>query len=124
VGRFGGVALATGLDRLPVAAGAPDRWDTGRIEHAAHTAAVRAPLIRTAAFMLPASSLWALIVVGPGCSELGAGFGLLIGSLGVGAIIGGLALSWLRERIAWRRRLATATVLRLDLALSSMLSDL
>jgi quinol monooxygenase YgiN len=97
------------------------------LSYAAHTAAVRAPLIRTAAFMLPASSLWALIpVVGQGrLGTSAAGFGLLIGSLGVGAIIGGLALSWLRERIALEAQIATATACyALTLALSSMLSDL
>jgi MFS family permease len=44
----------------------PERLISGirvGLNYAAHTVAVRAPLIRTAAFMLPASSLWALIPV-------------------------------------------------------------
>ncbi len=96
------------------------------LNYAAHASSVRAPLIRTAAFMLPASSLWALIPV-VGQSRLGtsaAGFGFLIGSLGVGAICGGLALHWLRERVALEVQVGTATVAyALTLALSAVLSD-
>jgi MFS family permease len=96
------------------------------LNYAAHAAAVRAPLIRTAAFMLPASSLWALIpVVGQGrLGTSAAGFGFLIGSLGVGAILGGLALHWLRERVALETQIGTATVgYALTLALTAVLSD-
>jgi MFS family permease len=97
------------------------------LNYAAHTSAVRTPLIRTAAFMLPASSLWALIPV-VGQARLGtsaAGFGFLIGSLGVGAILGGLALHWLRERVAIETQVATATVCyALTLALAAVLSDI
>jgi MFS family permease len=96
------------------------------LNYAAHTSAVRAPLIRTAAFMLPASSLWALIPV-VGQARLGtsaAGFGFLIGSLGVGAILGGLTLHWLRERVAIETQIATSTVFyALTLALAAVLSD-
>jgi MFS family permease/quinol monooxygenase YgiN len=95
------------------------------LNYAAHTAAVRAPLIRTAAFMLPASSLWALLPV-VGHQRLGTpvGFGLLIGSLGVGAILGGLALHWLRERVALEVQIGTATVAyAFTLALAAVLSD-
>ncbi len=95
------------------------------LNYAAHTAAVRAPLIRTAAFMLPASSLWALIPV-VGQARLGvsaAGFGLLVGSLGLGAIVGGLALPWLRERVALETQIATATAsYALTLALAAKLA--
>jgi MFS family permease len=97
------------------------------LNYAAHTVAVRAPLIRTAAFMLPASSLWALIpVVGKkGLETSAAGFGFLIGSLGVGAILGGLALHWLRERVALERQIRTATVCyALTLALAAILPDI
>ena len=97
------------------------------LNYAAHATAVRAPLIRTAAFMLPASSLWALIPV-VGQARLGtsaAGFGFLIGSLGLGAIIGGLALHWLRERVALETQVRTATVAYgLTLALAAFLPDL
>jgi quinol monooxygenase YgiN len=96
------------------------------LNYAAHTAAVRAPVIRTAAFMLPASSLWALLPV-VGQARLGtsaAGFGLLIGSLGVGAILGGLALHWLRERVALEAQIGTAAAAyAFTLALSAVLSD-
>jgi hypothetical protein len=53
-----------------------------------------------------------------------AGFGLLIGSLGVGAILGGLALHWLRERVALETQIGTATVAyAFTLALAAVLSD-
>jgi MFS family permease len=96
------------------------------LNYAAHTIAVRAPLMRTAAFMLPASSLWALIpVVGQGrLGASAAGFGLLIGSLGVGAIVGGLALHQLRQRLAIETLMTTATLCyALTLALTALLSD-
>jgi len=108
----------------------PERLISGMrvgLSYAAHTVAVRAPLIRTAAFMLPASALWALIpVVGQGrLGTSAAGFGFLVGSLGVGAIIGGLALPWLRERIALEAQVATASACyALTLALSALLTDL
>ena len=96
------------------------------LNYAAHTTAVRAPLIRTAAFMLPASSLWALLPV-VGQSRLGtsaAGFGFLIGSLGVGAIVGGLTLHWLRERVALETQIRTASAAyALTLALAAVLAD-
>jgi MFS family permease len=96
------------------------------VNYAVHTAAVRAPLIRTAAFMLPASSLWALLpVVGQGrLGTSAAGFGFLIGSLGVGAILGGLALHWLRERVTLEAQVGTATACyALTLALAALLTD-
>jgi MFS family permease/quinol monooxygenase YgiN len=96
------------------------------LNYAVHTGAVRAPLIRSAAFMLPASSLWALIPV-VGQARLGtsaAGFGFLIGSLGVGAILGGLLLPWLRARVALETQIATATAgYALTLALTALLPN-
>jgi MFS family permease/quinol monooxygenase YgiN len=108
----------------------PERLISGirvGLNYAAHTVAVRAPLVRTAAFMLPASSLWALIpVVGQGrLGTSAAGFGLLIGSLGVGAILGGLSLPWLRMKASLDATIATATLCyALVLALSAALTDI
>ena len=97
------------------------------LNYAAHTSAVRAPLIRTASFMLPASSLWALLPV-VGQARLGtsaAGFGLLIGSLGLGAIVGGLSMPWMRRRASLDAVIATATVTyALVLAMSAVLPRL
>ncbi len=89
--------------RSPVSPLPPERLVSGMrvgLHYAAHTPAVRAPLIRTTTFMLPASALWALLAV-VGQSRLGttaAGFGLLIGSLGLGAIGAGVSLPFLRRR--------------------------
>jgi len=94
----------------------PERLVSGMrtgLRYAFHSGAVSAPLIRTAAFMLPASGLWALLPV-IGQSQLGvsaAGYGLLIGSLGVGAIMAGLAMPWVRRRLPLGRTVVVTTVL-------------
>lgn len=112
--------------RLPLP---PERLISGirvGLNYAAHASAIHAPLVRTAAFMLPASSLWALIPV-VGQARLGtsaAGFGFLIGSLGLGAIAGGLSLQWLRRRASLDAVIATATATyALVLALSALLQS-
>jgi MFS family permease len=77
--------------------------------------------------MLPASGLWALIpVVGQGrLGTSAAGFGLLIGSLGLGAIIGGLSLPSLRRRGNIEATLATASLCyALVLALTASLRNI
>jgi len=81
----------------------PERLLSGMrtgLQYAANASAVRSPLLRTAAFMFPASALWALLPV-LGQAQLGVsagGFGVLIGSLGLGAIVAGLAMPAVRSR--------------------------
>jgi len=94
----------------------PERLVSGMrtgLQYAAHATAVRSALLRTAAFMLPASALWALLPV-LGQSRLGvsaAGYGLLIGSLGTGAIVAGLAMPWVRARIPIEITVVVTTVI-------------
>lgn len=101
----------------------PERLVSGMrtgLRYALHSAAVRAPLIRTAAFMLPASALWALLPV-VAQTQLGvsaAGYGVLIGSLGIGAILAGLAMPWVRQRVPLERTVAATSILY---ALASLL---
>src|SRR5438132_1101264 len=53
-----------------------------------------------------------------------AGFGFLSGGLGVGALLGGLALHWLRERVVLETQIRAASVgYALTLALAAVLSD-
>jgi MFS family permease len=73
---------------------------------------LRAVLVRTALFILPASALWALLpVVARGRLEMDAtGFGLLLGALGVGSIAGAALLPRLRRAFPIDRRVMVGTV--------------
>ena len=68
-------------------------------EYAQHSAAVRSVLIRTGAFSLGASGLWALIplIARPYGS---IGFGIMVGFFGLGALLGAALLP------AWRRAMS------------------
>jgi MFS family permease len=67
-----------------------------------HSPPLRAVLVRTGVFILAASALWALLpVVASKQLGLGAtGYGVLLGSIGVGAIGGASILPRLRERLS------------------------
>ena len=74
--------------------------------------AVRAVLIRCATFIVGASALWALLPV-LARRELGlgaVGYGLLLGSLGAGAIVGGAVLGPLRHRFSTDRIIGVSTI--------------
>jgi MFS family permease len=66
-----------------------------------HSPVVRRILLRAALFLFPASSLWGLLPLvasrrlglGPG------GYGLLLGALGIGAVVGALVLSRARAKL-------------------------
>jgi len=74
---------------------------------------LRAVLVRTALFILPASALWALLpVVARGRLAMGAtGFGLLLGALGIGSVTGAVLLPRLRRAVPIDRRVMAATCL-------------
>jgi MFS family permease len=73
---------------------------------------VRTVLLRCAAFSVSASALWALLPVAAlgrlGLSE--SGFGLLMGCVGAGAILGASMLQRLRRRFAFDRMIALASL--------------
>ena len=72
------------------------------MRYARHSPQLRATMVRTAAFVLPASALWALLPV-VATRELGLsalGYGVLLGSLGFGAVGGATILPRLRERLS------------------------
>ena len=71
---------------------------------------VRRILLRTALFIAPASALWGLLPV-IAKDQLGlssSGYGLLLGALGVGAVLGAFLLSRLRSRFGQNTLLTVA----------------
>lgn len=76
-----------------------------------HSAPFHAVLVRTAAFVLPASALWALLPL-YARHQLGlnaTGYGLVLGCLGAGAISGAFLLPMLRARLTSDRVVVLAT---------------
>ena len=78
-----------------------------------HASALHAVLARSAAFILPAAAVWALLPL-VARHQLGldaAGYGIVLGGLGVGAIAGAFALPRLRAWLGLERLLAVAALL-------------
>ncbi|MEU7764688.1 MFS transporter [Nocardia sp. NPDC049190] len=75
--------------------------------------AIRRVLLRSILFIAPASAVWALLpVIARDRLELSsAGYGLMLGALGVGAVLGAATLSRLRSLLTPTQRLATAAIL-------------
>jgi MFS family permease len=73
---------------------------------------VRRILVRSALFLVPASALWALLpVVANQRLGLGAnGYGLLLGSLGVGAVAGAFMLPRIRAKLSSNAMLLIASL--------------
>src|SRR6266704_3140759 len=75
------------------------------VRYVRHSAPFRAVLARTAAFVMPASALWALLPLfarrGLGLSA--AGYGLLLGCLGAGAIVGAAFFAVVSAAVALAR---------------------
>ncbi|MEF2975684.1 MFS transporter [Subtercola sp. YIM 133946] len=73
---------------------------------------VRRILLRSAVFAFPASALWALLPITAARMGLGsAGYGFLLGSLGVGAVIGIFVLPVARRRFSDNVVLAASALL-------------
>ena len=92
--------------------------------YARHSPAMRIVLIRTLGFFLFSSALWAMLPL-VGRRELGldaAGYGALLGCMGVGAVVGALLLKKLRKKASsnaisiWATCLFAAATLSLALA--------
>jgi len=77
-----------------------------------HSAPFRAVLVRTAAFVVPASALWALLpLLARNALGLSAvGYGSLLGCLGAGAIVGAVGLPRIRARVSSDRLVVGATI--------------
>ncbi|MBQ0751865.1 MAG: MFS transporter [Roseovarius sp.] len=80
------------------------------LRYARHAPELRDTLLRTLAFALPASALWALLPVVarrvPGAGPLD--YGILLGLVGAGSALTGLALPRLRARLTAQQLLAMA----------------
>jgi MFS family permease len=78
-----------------------------------HATELHAVLVRSAVFVLPASAVWALLplVARQSLGLDAAGYGVVLGGLGAGAITGAFALPRLRARVRLERLLAVATLL-------------
>lgn len=76
------------------------------LRYVRHARQLHGHILRTLFFVSCASSLWALLPLVADSDHAG-GYGLLLGSLGAGAVLGGIALNHFRPRISNFRRLAT-----------------
>ncbi|MEV0810825.1 MFS transporter [Micromonospora sp. NPDC050200] len=78
-----------------------------------HSPIVRRLLRRALVFVIPASILWALLplVASRRLGMNSSGYGLLLAALGVGAIVGGLLLPWIRTRMTANQFLLLAGAL-------------
>ncbi|WP_406278755.1 MFS transporter [Nocardia sp. NBC_00881] len=75
--------------------------------------AIRRVLLRSILFIAPASAVWALLPV-IARDRLGlssSGYGLMLGALGLGAVLGAATLSRLRSLMTPTQRLTTAAIL-------------
>jgi MFS family permease len=103
---FVGAVAALWWWRRPPQAGLDDRETFSAalragVRYVASAHLVRRILVRSALFALPASALWALLPVT--ASRLGltsSGYGLLLGAVGVGAVLGIFALPLARKRFS------------------------
>ena len=82
------------------------------LRYVRHAPALQAVLVRTGVFALGASALWALLPV-MARNELGldaTGFGIVLGSLGLGAVVSALLLPRLRRSLSIDRLTAGAAL--------------
>ncbi len=82
------------------------------LRYARHAPALQSVLVRTGAFIFGASALWALLPL-RAQRELGtsaAGYGVLLGAIGVGALGGAFVLAWLRRRLRPDALMAAASL--------------
>lgn len=76
------------------------------LRYVRHARQLHGQILKTLFFVSCASSLWALLPLVADSDQAG-GYGLLLGSLGAGAVLGGIVLNHVRARITNYGRLAT-----------------
>jgi MFS family permease len=101
--------------RRPVEAGAatPERFVPALFaggRYVRYSLVTRRILLRLSLFVLPATAIWALLplVARDRLGMAAAGYGLLLGALGGGAVGGAFVMPWLRTRLSTNQMLATA----------------
>jgi MFS family permease len=117
---LGIAALFAAVRRFPPRPHPPSRLPAERLwggmlsalRFARHSETVLAQLVRTVAYSAAGSALWALLpVIGQRQLGLGAtGFGFLMGCLGTGAVLAGLVIGRLRQRLGLERLAAVGAV--------------
>jgi MFS family permease len=133
---FLGIALATYTwkEPHPVRARSAERLGealAAGLRYLRSAPGVRRVIVRSVLFAAPASALWALLPVAARQRyHLGAsGYGLLLGALGVGAVLGVWVLAWMRKHLtantilalsAATFGLATASLAYLDVGVTSV----
>jgi MFS family permease len=117
VSFLGAVYVLYRWKRAPRESALPAEHVTGAvragIRYVRNSPPLRAALVRTGLFILCGSGFWALLPV-RGRLELGlgsAGYGLLVGSIGVGALTGAVLLPKLRPKLSSDLLVAGATIL-------------
>ena len=83
------------------------------VRYVRHTPALQAVLVRAAAFILCASALWALLplVARRGLGLSAAGYGVLLGCLGLGGVTGASLLPKVRQKISTNSLVVGATLI-------------
>ena len=109
-------ALVVAFSPLPSRAGGGDPGSFllalgSGTRYVRYSPVVRRMLLRVALFLIPGSALWALLpLIATERLGLGAsGYGLLLGSLGIGAVAGAFILTPLRAKLAPNTLIATAS---------------
>jgi MFS family permease len=103
------LALLSGVAEIPrhrTTDSAPEGFGAALVNtlrYARDSAALQTQLLRTLAFVLPAAALWALLpLLALGEGAQAGRYGVLLGCMGVGAVIGALSLAqahaWFRPR--------------------------
>lgn len=116
----GVLVLAWAMDHWPARPHPPSRLPPERLwggtlaglRYAWHSQMILAQLLRTAAYGGAGSALWALLPA-IGAQRLGSGaegYGLMMGCLGGGAVVVGLGIGPLRQRLGLEGLVATACV--------------
>ncbi len=114
------VAASLALYRLPPSAPAqralpPERMGAAMqaaFRYAMHAPPLQAVIVRASLFAIWGSALWALLPL-VAKAELGgsaAGYGVLIGCLGAGAVLGGLLLGFMRRHLELDRLVMVASL--------------
>jgi MFS family permease len=119
---IGAITRWHGRARSPSAAAPEHVGDAIRAgaRYVASSPALRAILLRAGLFMVFANSLWALLpLVARSRLHLGSGgYGLLLGGVGIGAVLGAAALPRLRTRFSSSVRMLAGTVVFAAVVLS------
>jgi MFS family permease len=81
--------------------------------YVAHAPSIRSPLVHTSLFMLGASAFWGLVPLfaRQNLGRGAAGYGVLLGFFGSGAVLGGSILPSLQRRLGLQRLLRATTLL-------------